>query len=73
MPRRLPRILLFLGWFFLVSGAITLFGHALRPATADVPGLGKYGGWILDAMSIGLGVGALSVRKRLRASTGNAD
>jgi hypothetical protein len=65
MQTRLPRLLLVLGWFFLFLAAIGLVGHTLRPDTADTPEFGKYGGWILDVMSLVVGVAALAVRNRL--------
>jgi hypothetical protein len=48
------------GWSFLVVGALSFAGHVLVPDTAGTPELGAYGGWILDAMSLLLGAGALS-------------
>jgi hypothetical protein len=72
VPKRSLRILSVLGWFFLVSGAITLFGHVVRPSTARIPVLGKSGGWILDAMSLGLGAAALLMRKELYAQAHNS-
>jgi hypothetical protein len=66
MPRWLPRLLGVLGWFLLVVGAVALFGHVLRPHTARTPELGRYGGWINDAMALGWGVGLLVLRRKLR-------
>jgi hypothetical protein len=63
--RRAPRVLLVLGWLLLVVGGVALLGHVVRPTTASDPVLGKFGGWILDAMSLTFGVGTLLLRKRL--------
>jgi hypothetical protein len=65
--RRAPRVLLVLGWLLIVAGGLVLLGHVVRPSTASDPVLGKYGGWILDAMSLTFGIGALLLRKRLLA------
>lgn len=69
MPQWLPRLLQVLGWLFLVVGALGFLGHVLYPNQAGTPELGKYGGWILDAMSVLLGAGALVLRKRLLANS----
>jgi hypothetical protein len=67
MRRRLPRLLHLLGWFFLVVGALLILGYVLYPEQAGTPELGKYGGWILVAIDLLLGSGALVLRKRLLA------
>lgn len=67
VPRWFPRLLHVLGWLFLVVGALSFVGHVLVPDTAGTPELGAYGGWILDAMSLLFGAGALVLRKRLLA------
>jgi len=68
MPRWVLRVLHAFGWLFLVVGFLGFLGHALEPDQAGTPELGRYGGWILDAMGVLLGVGALVLRKRLLAS-----
>ena len=67
VPKWLPRLLHVLGWLFLVVGALSFVGHVLVPDTVATPELGAYGGWILNAMSLLLGAGALALRKRLLA------
>jgi hypothetical protein len=56
------------GWLFLALGVLGFLGHAIRPEEAGTPELGRYGGWILDAMSVVLGAGALVLRRRLLAA-----
>ncbi|MEX0755337.1 MAG: hypothetical protein WD556_09535 [Actinomycetota bacterium] len=65
MTAWLPRLLLAVGVFFLVVGVGAFVGHVLEPSEAGTPELGRFGGWILDAMSFGVGFGALWLRRRL--------
>lgn len=67
MPRWFPRLLHVLGWAFLVIGGLGVVGYIAYPEQAGTPELGKYGGWILDALGILMGAGALVLRKRLLA------
>jgi hypothetical protein len=65
MQRWLARLLLLVGWIFLFVGAVALLGHILRPGEASTPELGRYGGWILDGLTISAGVAVLFIRRWL--------
>jgi hypothetical protein len=57
-----PRLLLVIGWFYAVIGAISLAGHVMHPADAGTPELGTYGGWILDGLSLATAAAVLWFR-----------
>ena len=60
------RILRIAGWVFVATGVIGLIGHSIRPAEwPEVESLGKAGGFVLDAISIGLGVTFLLLGPRV--------
>jgi hypothetical protein len=56
-------MLLVVGWFYLIIGGISLAGHVMNPAHAGTPELGRYGGWILDGLSLVTAAAVLLFRR----------